>query len=210
MDKIFQKQLEALNYMAPEELLREVMPLVEGILQKPETVRHLSQRERNAILEKHQAGYLALLTRRNCERLGVKIEVACKEIADCDSVIRAVDSVRGTVYKPVQLKQLPPEKTSPDATLQGIIDRLKAKYRDPSNLIVAVWINRGIKFSFEDLDFAGLNIEQLWFFGDAATGDLTLDGGQIRDLIKGCRWSSRLKGSNLKIDSVRFKPLQPA
>ncbi len=210
MDRIFQRQLAALDYVDPEDLLREIRPSVVGILQKPETVKHLSQAEKNVILEKHQAGYLALLSKRHSEGFGVDVKVAYGEIADCDCVIRAVDPVRGTVYKLTQLKQLPPEEVNPSATLQRLMDGFKAQYRDPNNLIVAVWINRNSKVSFEELDFTGVGVEQLWFFGDSVTGDLTLDGGQVADLLLGLRWSSRLNGLELQIQPMRFRPLQPA
>jgi len=210
MDAIYQRQLARLDFVDPEELLRENMPLVEGILQKPETVQHLSRREKNAILEKHQAGYLPLLMKRNSERQGVEVKVAFKEAADFDCVLRAVDPAKGTAYKPIQLKHLPSEEVSPDATLQRLIDGFKAKYRDPENLVVAIWINRNIKLIFEELDFTGLTVEQLWFFGDAVSGDLTLDGGQVSDLAVGVRWSSRLRGLELEIRPVRFRAFQPA
>src|SRR5437764_13726041 len=113
---------------------------------------------------------------------------AFKESADFDCVVRAVHPRRPIAYKLIQLKHLPAEQVCADITLQEVIDGFRKKYRDPHNLIVAVWINRNIELVFEELDFSGLEIEQLWFFGAAVNGDLTLDGGQVRDLVKGWRW----------------------
>lgn len=205
MDPIFQRQLAQFEYVDPEDLLRGIMPEVEGILQRPETVQHLSARERGFILERHQAGFLALLVKRIAERANVEVKVAFKQAADFDCVFRAVDPIKGTAYKLVQLKQLPSHQVNAEADLQALIERLKGKYHDTANLIVGIWINRDIKLLFEELDFAGLAIEQLWFFGDAVSGELTLDGGQVADLVAGVRLSSRLKGIDLKVGPVRFK-----
>ena len=210
MDRVFKRQLERLKYIEPEDLLGPIVPLVEGILQKPETVQHLSAREKSALLEKHQAGYLALLMKRNSERLGVQVRVAYGEIGDCDAVIRAVAPQRPVSYKLVQLKQLPSEEVCAHIKLQAIIDGLRGKYRDPDNLVVAVWINRNIRLDFAELDFSGLEIEQLWFFGDAVSGELVLQGGQIADLAGGWRWVSRLRGVDLDIRPIPFKPLHTA
>jgi hypothetical protein len=207
MDPIFKRQLARLEYMDPEVWLRKIMPTVEGILQRPETVKHLTAREKNAFLQKHQAGFLGLLVKRNTELLDVQISLAFGEIADSDCVLRAVDPIKGTAYKLVQLKQLPSHAVNADAHLQALIDRLKGKYHDAANLIVAIWVNRDIKLRFEELDFTGLDIEQLWFFGDAVSGELTLDGGHVAHLISGARWASRLKGFDLQIRRVRFRRL---
>ena len=80
-------------------------------------------------------------------------------------------------YKPVQLKQLPSQETNSGATLQGLIDGLKRRHPTSTDLIVGVWINREVNLAFEELDFTGLHIEQLWLFGDAICGELTLDRG---------------------------------
>jgi hypothetical protein len=137
------------------------------------------------------------------------VKVAFHEAADFDCVLRAIDPERGTVYKPVQLKQLPSHQVNAEADLQRLIDQLKVKYRDPENLMVAIWINRDGNLIFEKLDFEGLNIEQLWFFGDAVSGELTLDGGQISDLLSGLRHSSKRVGLEPGGGIVRFKPLRP-
>lgn len=89
MDAIFQRQVARLNYVDPEELLREIMPTVMAILRHPETVTHLSDREKGAFLQKHQAGFLALLTKRHAEGQSVEVKLAYQEIADFDCVLRS-------------------------------------------------------------------------------------------------------------------------
>ncbi len=204
MDQIFERQLARLDYVDPEDLLRDIMPTVVAILQQPDTMKHLSAREKTTYLEKHQAGFLGLLTKRNVEGMDVQISVAFKEAADFDCVLRAIDHVKGVSHKLVQLKQLPSHEVNPRADLQTLVNRLKVKYGASRDLIVAIWINRDINLVFEELDFTGLKIEQLWFFGDAISGELTLDGGLVIDLISGMRWASRLKGFDLELRPVRF------
>jgi hypothetical protein len=206
MDPIFRRQLQRLDYVAPEQLLRGGEDLVTAILQGSETVRHLSHRERNTALEKHQAGFLGLLMKRQSESQGVEVEVAYSQIADYDCVVRALGAGREPAYKLIQLKQLPAEEVSPDASLQQIIDAA-GRYQDPENLVLGIWINRNIRLRFEDLDFRGLRVEQVYLFGDAITGELTLDGGQVSDLLLGRRWGCRLHGMVADTELVQFTPL---
>jgi hypothetical protein len=210
MDAIYQRQLARLNYVNPEDLLREIMPTVVAILQRPETVQHLSRREQNALLEKHQAGFLGLFTKRIAERVNVEVKVAFKEEADFDCVLRAIAPGMPISYKPVQLKQLPSHETNAGATLQDLIEGLKRTYPASTDLVVGVWINRNVNLLFEELDFTGLRIEQLWFFADAIWGELTLDGGFVSELVNGLRWWSALTGPDLRGGRARFRPLQPA
>lgn len=204
MNPILKRQLAALNYQDPEDILRLLMPTVVGILQKPETVAHLSQRQKNHFLEEHQAAFLAFMVKHIAGR-HARITVCVEELDDFDCVIKG-EIGNETVYKPVQLKHLPSHEVNDAIELQSFIDKLKIKFSTSSELVLAIWINRDIKLDFRLLRFDGLKIEQLWFFGDAVTGEITLDGGVISDLISGIRWSGLTKGGIPTVRPIRFKP----
>jgi hypothetical protein len=204
MDKILKKQLAALNYIEPEELGRNIMSTVIGILQKPETVSHLSDKEKNVFLEKHQAGFLAFMY-KYFSGSRATVTVCVTELQDFDCVIKGVMEEGDIVYKRVQLKQLANHEKSKN--LQAIIDKLKSQYPTSSDLVVAIWINRDINLEFERLDFNGLNIQQLWLFGDSILGELTLDGGSVSELVSGLRWAAVMKDGERTVWPVRFKPM---
>jgi len=121
-------------------------------------------------------------------------------------------SIKGleTVYKPVQLKQLPSHPVNNEVTLQAIIGKIKKKYPRSPDLTVCIWINRDTDLDLSQLNFQGLNIAQLWFTGDSQTGETTLEGGPVRDLISGFKWSGIIRNGKAQIpEQVRFRPCQP-
>ena len=210
MDKILERQLSApVNgvdpYISPEEFGEAIMPVVVRILQKPETVSHLSDAQKNWYLQRHQAGFLAYMLKHLAGGRAI-IRVRFVEDQDFDCVMRAVMKTGDIVYKRVQLKQLANHEKS--KSLQEIIKQLKSHYPTSSDLVVAIWLNRDISnfdLEFEHLDFAGLNIEQLWFFGDSVSGELTLDGGLISNLLSGWRYAARIKNRQRAVCRVQFK-----
>jgi hypothetical protein len=205
VDPILHRQLASLTYVEPEQLLRSIMPLVIAILQKPQTVTHLAPRQKKEYLEKHQAAFLTFMWKHIAGPLA-KVTVCVKEAVDFDCVIKGVMASGETVYKPVQLKQLPSHEVNPNADLQATIDRLKKQYASSTDLVVGIWLNRDINLDFARLDFSGLRIEQLWFFGDSVSGELALDGGVVADLISGVRWSGVMVGGVPAGRLLRFKP----
>jgi hypothetical protein len=208
MDKILERQVSALvngidPYITPEELGRAIMPVVVRILQKPETVSYLSDGEKNWYLQRHQAGFLAYMMKHfACDRSVITVRFL--ELQDFDCVIREVTDGGAIIYMPVQLKQLANHEKSKN--LQVVIDQLKSQYPRSSDLVVAIWINRDINLEFNNLDFRGLYIEQLWFFGDSIIGELTLDGGRVSDLVSGRRLAAVMKDGKRTVSPVRFKP----
>jgi len=210
MDKILERQLLALvngidPYIDPEELGQAIMPVVVGIFQNSETVSDLSDAQKNWYLERHQAGFLAYMMKCFAGERAV-ITVRFVEDQDFDCVIRAVIKGHVTILKRVQLKQLASHGQS--ANLPALIDKLKSKYTTSSDLLVAIWINRDTDLKFENLNFRGLNLEQLWFFGVSALGDLTLEGGLVSDLVSGLRWAAIMRSDKRReIKPVKFKAL---
>ena len=208
MNAIQQRQLARFNYINPEELLQSIMPSESGVLQKLEMVRQLKdQKQKQKHLEKYQAAYLALMLKH--ERISTaKITVCVEEVEeheDFDCVLRSVSKEKGTVYKLVQLKQLPPHEANDNIEIQRIIDKLK-RFAVSPDLLVAIWVNRDVKFNLSELNFEGLGIEQLWFFGDKPSGEITLHGESIANLIAGFFWRRVIKGGITEDERFRFNP----
>jgi hypothetical protein len=210
MDKILARQLSALvnsvdPYIDPEELGQAIMPVVVGLFQNAQTVSHLSDAQKNWYLERHQAGLLAYMMKCFADARAI-ITVRFVEDQDFDCVIRAVIEGYAPIHKRIQLKQLASHEQS--KSLQALIDGLKSKYPTSSDLVVAIWINRDTNLEFENLDFRGLKLEQLWFFGVSALGDLTLEGGLVSDLVSGLRWTAIMYNDKRReVRPVKFKPV---
>jgi hypothetical protein len=95
--------------------------------------------------------------------LGVKILFADHESKDYDYVGAYVHNGKLS-YVPIQMKEFVPVGINPKAQLQAEINKLR-KYQDSSDLVVAMHINRKGFFRLSELDFTGLPIKELWFFG---------------------------------------------
>ncbi len=90
-------------------------------------------------------------------------------------------------FVPLQMKQLPPNEVNSKVTLQEQVEKLK-KYASSSDLIVAIHVNRDVEVELAELVLDGLNIGQLWIFGNC-----TPDGRKWRltgDLLHGERCST--------------------
>jgi hypothetical protein len=125
VDPILRKRLAALTYVQPETVLHSIMPTVEGILQKPETVAHLSGGEANQYVQYYQAAFLAFMMKHMMGHFAT-ISLSLEEFDDFDCVIRAVLAEQ-TLYRPVQLKHLPSHQVNPDVDVQTILDKIKRK-----------------------------------------------------------------------------------
>ena len=207
MSPIDKRRFAALVYLEPEELLRSIMPNVIGILQKQESVADLPAQKKKEFLEKHQAGFFAFMM-KHVGGEHARITVCVNETDDFDCILKG-ETERGTVYKPVQLKQLPSHQENEDIDLQRVIDQLKIKYPTSTSLVVVIWINRDIKLDFKDLTFEGLAIEQLWLLGDSGTGVITLDGGPVISLIDGIRRSATMTNGTPSVRPIRFRDQLP-
>ena len=210
MNAIQKRQLAKLDYIDPEELLRGIMPVMVQLLQQPETMKHLSGKQRKEFFEKHQAGFLAFMM-KHITGSQADVKVCFTENEDYDCVIRAAMVGHETAYKHVQLKQLSSHPADKKPNLQAIIDDLKNTYRGSPDLVVGIWINRDSDLDLSQLNFEGLNIEQLWFFGDSLSGETTLDGGHISQLLVGFYLSGIMRGGVAQIPRlVRFRPCHSA
>lgn len=113
-------------------------------------------------------------------QLRVKILFADYESKDYDYVGAYVHAGKLS-YVPIQMKEFVPVGINPKTQLQTEIDKLR-KYQDSSDLVVAMHINRKCFFRLSELDFTGLPIKELWFFG--AKEDSAEDWLVIGNLLK--------------------------
>jgi len=180
------------------------MPTVVKILQKHESVKHLTGQKRTEYLEKHHAACLAIMIGQMIGPCG-EVTVCVREDEDFDCVLRSIEDGGKTVYRPFQLKQLPSHKFNQYAQIQVEIDKLK-KYG--TNLAVSFWINRDLTIEFQKLKFTELNIQQLWFLGGSSVGETLLHGGTIAQLKSGVCWEGILKGRKSEIRRRSFTPCQ--
>jgi hypothetical protein len=100
------------------------------------------------------------------QRIGTMVGLAPGEGQDFDFVA-AWWTEDGGHFAPVQLKELPPKDTAPEASLQSIISDL-AKYTSSPELIVAIHLNRAFTFDSTMLTIPTLLVAELWAFGAIA------------------------------------------
>ena len=201
VNAILKRQLAGLGeYVDPKALLDEILPTIEQILKQTSQAKLLTDQQRNKYLEKFQAAFLAFMLKQ-ASRNRAEITVCVKESVDFDCVLKAIELDGKIVFRPVQLKELPSHHQF--TKIQEEIDKLE-KYTP--GLAVAFWINRDIKFDLSELRFYRLKIQQLWFFGDSPTGEVTLHGGNIHQLISGYCIVGIMKDGKLRIRPKKFKP----
>ncbi|MGB4064421.1 MAG: hypothetical protein WBK19_11415 [Azonexus sp.] len=105
------------------------------------------------------------------QRIGITVGLAPGEGQDFD-VVAAWLTQDGGHFAPVQLKELPPKDTAPEASLQRIISDL-AKYTSSPELVVAIHLNRAFRFDLSTLTIPNLPIAELWAFGATAPDQST-------------------------------------
>ncbi|GAB3361740.1 hypothetical protein [Lysobacter tyrosinilyticus] len=161
--------------------LREIA-LTQPLHELPYKVSALRTRELRPFLEGRQSALFSYLVG---EAMGVKVRFSPLEKSDYDCITHFErDGYHHLV--PVQLKELVPNDLNPTASLQSLINGL-IKYRDSSDLVVAVHLNRNVTIRLSELSFDGLNISQLWLYGSAAPDQSTwLLVGDLLD--PGARW----------------------
>lgn len=90
-----------------------------------------------------------------------RVDFAHAQASDYDAVVRW-QRADEQYFTPVQLKELVPSRLNPQATLDAIVAAL-SRYRDSSDLVVAVHLNR--RFRLEEISRPSLNLGGLYFFG---------------------------------------------
>lgn len=103
------------------------------------------------------------------QALDYQWEYSYGELIDYDCAVRCQlphGDVRA-VHKPVQLKELVPERLDRQSSLQQLINTL-VKYTSPPGqemLVVAIYVNRMGAINFQQLSVPNMRIQQLWLYG---------------------------------------------
>ena len=173
------REWKKLEFMNPEKFLIGLKQIYDDLPMElmPKDYASLRRRDVRYIGEARRC---ALFCYGVGNLLGVKIYFADYESSDYDYVGSYFHAGRLT-YVPIQMKEFVPIGINPKVQLQDEIDKLK-KYRDSSNLVVAMHINRKGLFQLSDLDFTNLPVKELWFFG--AEEDSAQDWLVIGNLLK--------------------------
>lgn len=154
---------DKLNYYTPKRDLMAFALLNDAVVGSSlsDDEKQLRTKEQRGLLERRQA---ALFAWGLVQMLGLKsLEFAVNEGADYDAVFRWLDN-DAVCYRPVQLKEVVSEYRNQAADLQSVLSSL-TKYRDASDLTVAIYVNRRMTgdYTFEFPD--GLTIGELFLFG---------------------------------------------
>ena len=157
-----------LKYQNPEDTLRRLRELQRLVARSdlPESVKNLRQRELRKFHESRQA---ALFAFGMGKKLGVTVYFTLREDADYDAVClwRTDDAVEH--YAPVQLKELPPASTNPQASLEEQLRKL-TKYADSADLQVVIYLNRTVHIDFTTLEIPVVNVGGIWLVGGVSRG----------------------------------------
>ena len=129
----------------------------------PENVKNLRTHSLQPEREAWDAAIFCYLLSR---ALNLDIRFSRVEELDFDSVFTWLgNGVQN--FAPVQMKELVPEFTNANATLDQIIAGLR-KYVDSSELVVGIKLNRQISIDFSAVDVSGLPVAEVWLFGATA------------------------------------------
>lgn len=156
------REWTSLKYMNPTELLLGMDKIFDdcGIKKyshssdvlRDRRVKHIADDRRCAIFC-HGAG----------QALGTKILFAAFESADYDYV--GAYEHEGVIHHfPIQLKEFVPDRINSSTSLQCEISKLR-KYADAQDLVVVMHINRTAFIRPEELDTSGLEVKEIWLFG---------------------------------------------
>lgn len=157
------KEWMRLDYCDPEPLLVKLRAFAQSDAwqSQPYKISALRTRELKPYLERRQCAIFAYLM---SHVVSSRVDVAYCEAGDYDSVMRYryQDEIR---FVPVQMKELVPEFLNPQQSLQILVDALKHRYPDSSDLTVAVHVNRNTTIQCDQLNVEGLQLQGLWIFG---------------------------------------------
>jgi hypothetical protein len=154
-----------LGFVDPERFLTEMPKALKesGLYSLPDWKEILNRRGLRYIKEERRC---AIFCYGLQAATGAKVRFANFEASDYDYVL-ALEHQQRKWCVPLQLKQLVSTEINSRTDLQSEIDKLR-KYATSPDLVVAMHINREGTFSPADLDFSGLSIRELWFFGNRA------------------------------------------
>jgi hypothetical protein len=127
----------------------------------PDNVKNLRTNSQRHWRELRQA---AIFCYGMGQRIGQTVYLARSEALDYDFVAHWVvdDELH---FAPVQLKEVPPAKLNPTASLQAVVDGLPEKYPDSANLTIAIHINKAGRCDLGALKVPPMRVAALWLFG---------------------------------------------
>lgn len=164
-DELRMRSWSKLQFFDPGRTLRELRDIeleIAGQRMDPR-VRALRTRKLCRFNEWRQA---ALFCHGISGLLGTALYFAPGEEEAHDYVtMHVVNSTK--TFTPLQLKELVPNETNPDATLEGIFEDLK-KYATATDTVVAVYINRRGTRDLNAIKAPRLNLGELWLFWAAS------------------------------------------
>ncbi len=162
MDKQVPREWFSYEYFDPKIVLPELRKIREEI-SETETPIKIKALRTNKLKRERESWDAAVLCHLLSLALKKDILFSREERSDYDSIFTWYE---GEVqhFAPVQLKELVPAHTNPDANLQEIINSL-SKYSGTDDLIVGIKLNRRETIEFSELDTSGLQIREIWMFG---------------------------------------------
>lgn len=162
MNPISVRTFSKLEYRDPRPILVRLrqLELELSASATPHPIRNLRTNRLKPERESREAAIFCYLVG---QRIGTRVGVAFGEVQEFDFVITWCHKEL-TLFAPVQLKELPPETTAPEASLHDIICGL-AKYVSSPEMIVAIHLNRTITFDLATIVVPSLPIAELWAFG---------------------------------------------
>jgi hypothetical protein len=162
MNSIRLRSFSALKYRDPVPFLVKLRQLEVRMLEAdlPDHVRALRTNKLKKWRELREA---ALFCYFIGQRGKTPVYLAEGESQDFDFV--AVCQGSETIeYTPVQLKEVVPTNTNPDAALEPVLASL-IKYTDSTDLAVVIHLNQVTHFNPKDVLIPKLTIGSLWMFG---------------------------------------------
>ena len=166
----------------------------------PRSVSHWTAQPLKKYKEQEQAALFCYCVNQ-LGRVGEPFEVAMapRRDADYDCVIRQKGSEGLYEFKPVQLKEWVNQEVNPTATLQGLLDKLRAKYRVSKRLLVAVYINRDVVIDLGQVKIQPLTVEQVWLYGVSRANQIAVNAFRS----DGARFDGAVAYPQLRIDLLR-------
>lgn len=204
---ISENEFATFEYRNPETLLRENAAKIRLLLQHRDKCGDIPGAEKKKTLELYQGALLGFLIEKMAGPFA-DVAVATHEASDFDCIIRGIIDNK-TVFRRVQLKHLPCHQLNPTVTLNDVIANA-SKYGNAPDLIVAVWINRDVKFKLAEIDVRRLQIGQLFLLGDRHDGAVEIHGGTLQDWRSGHLWNGILQNLEMKVKVISFDVPAPS
>jgi len=165
MNHLWLRTAEKLTFVDPTPYLIQLrrVEIEVALSDTPPKIKALRTNSLKAVREQREA---ALFCHGMGERLGRKVYFSAQEDQDHDFIASWIDGEERH-FAAVQLKEVVPLKTNPQASIEAIVAGL-AKYTDSDRLSVAIHLNQEGRFEPALLQVPKLRIGSLWVFGCVA------------------------------------------